>query len=95
MDFLEKLAAADTPTYASTITAPIQGPVPAKPQKRCGACKHKLALSDMPCKCGIRHCSAHRLPEDHACSFNHGGHDRLLLEAAAIKCVADKLEGRL
>jgi hypothetical protein len=62
-----------------------------KPQKRCGACKHKLLLSDMACRCGIRHCSAHRLPETHSCTFDHRRQDRKVLEAQLVKCVADKL----
>lgn len=41
-------------------------------QKRCNhvECKRKLLLSDFACKCGIRFCGTHRIPEGHACTFN-------------------------
>ena len=76
------------PTSESVLPTP-------KPQKRCGACKNKLLLSDMPCRCGIRHCSAHRLPESHCCTYDHGRQDRKVLETQLVKCVADKFDDRL
>ena len=47
-----------------------QTPVPNT--KRCNhvACKKKLLLSDMECKCGIRFCANHRFPEEHKCTFD-------------------------
>lgn len=36
-------------------------------------CGKKLQLSDMPCRCDITFCTTHRLPEAHACTFNHAG----------------------
>ena len=48
----------------------------AKKKKRkkrtCGhnSCRKKLLLSDLPCRCAIRFCSHHRLPETHSCSHN-------------------------
>jgi hypothetical protein len=56
----------------STMTL-IQLDTSAEPsQKRCnhGECKRKLLLSDFACKCGIRFCGTHRIPEGHACRFN-------------------------
>ena len=40
--------------------------------KRCNApdCKRKLMLTDFDCKCAIRFCSQHRMPETHGCTFN-------------------------
>ena len=66
-----------------------------KPQKRCPTCSHKLKLADTTCKCGLRHCSAHRLPETHACTFDHKAADRKMLETQVVKCVADKIADRI
>jgi predicted nucleic acid binding AN1-type Zn finger protein len=43
-----------------------------KKKKRCSlsTCKHKLTLTDMKCRCTLRYCQQHRLPENHSCSFN-------------------------
>jgi predicted nucleic acid binding AN1-type Zn finger protein len=40
---------------------------------RCCAadCRKKLKLTDMDCRCQKRFCAAHRLPETHACTFDH------------------------
>ena len=49
----------------------IQNSPPPRPKKCClEACKKKLLLSDFPCKCSQIFCSAHRVPEVHACSFD-------------------------
>jgi hypothetical protein len=85
---------------ASTITATVPSEETAakkKVQKRCGfsECKHKLALSDMECKCGVRHCSKHRMPEDHACAFDFKAHDRAVLGKQLVACVGDKIDRRI
>ena len=84
------------------ITVPVAPPtsvVPiniSKPPTRCPVCRHKLQLADMPCRCGMRHCSAHRLPELHGCTIDYKTYHRTLLESQVIRCVADKMkEGRL
>lgn len=33
-------------------------------------CKKKLKLADTPCRCNLRFCRAHRLPENHNCTYN-------------------------
>jgi hypothetical protein len=33
-------------------------------------CKKKLKLSDTPCRCELRFCKAHRLPENHNCTYD-------------------------
>lgn len=33
-------------------------------------CKKKLKLSDTPCRCELRFCKLHRLPEKHECTFD-------------------------
>ena len=39
---------------------------------RCCApgCKKKLKLSDTPCRCEMRFCAKHRLPEHHDCGYD-------------------------
>jgi predicted nucleic acid binding AN1-type Zn finger protein len=88
-------------TVAAAVTAVLspaaEEQTPRKPQKRCGfpECKHKLALSDMECKCGVRHCSKHRMPEDHACAFDFKAHDRAVLGKQLVACVGDKIDARI
>ena len=82
-------------TIATASTCVMEMTKPKKPQTRCGACKHKLALSDMECKCGIRHCSKHRMPEDHACAFDFKAHDRAVLNKQLVACVGDKIDQRI
>jgi predicted nucleic acid binding AN1-type Zn finger protein len=65
---------------------------PKKEQKRCGCCKAKLLLTDFACKCSTRFCQSHRLPEDHACSFDHKGAGKALLKEQLVRAVNDKME---
>ena len=46
-----------------------------KKKKRCAhsACRKKLKLTDIECKCSKRFCAKHRLPESHPCSWNPKG----------------------
>jgi predicted nucleic acid binding AN1-type Zn finger protein len=97
-EFLERLLRqVDAPNVAPTESRaddalsqslPVEPP---KPQTRCPVCRHKLQLSDMACRCGKRHCSTHRLPELHACTYDHKAHDRRVLESQVVRCIADKL----
>lgn len=65
---------------------------PAPPQKRC-VCRKKLTLTDMECaKCKTRFCSAHRLPELHACPHDFRKEGAAQLAAANPRVVADKLD---
>ena len=63
---------------------------------RCKTCRKKIPLMmrGMPCNCGFEYCSAHRLPESHACTFDH--REKHLSNASekitAMKCVTDKVE---
>ena len=43
-----------------------------KKKKTCNhdECRKKLRLTDLPCRCSLRFCNLHRLPETHSCSFN-------------------------
>ena len=66
-----------------------------KVQKRCGSgeCKKKLLLTDFACtKCSVRHCGAHRLPEEHACSFDFRKEGQILLARQNPRVVNSKLD---
>jgi hypothetical protein len=95
-DFLERILRqiSEVPTTEPipTPAVPAVPTLPTKSQKRCPTCRHKLQLADMACRCGLRHCSAHRLPETHGCTFDHKVHDRKLLESQVIRCIADKMK---
>lgn len=65
-----------------------------KPKKnRCAVCKKKVGLLGFSCSCSdqIVFCSAHRLPENHECKFDHGGHDKCVLANKLVKVVNDKV----
>jgi predicted nucleic acid binding AN1-type Zn finger protein len=48
-----------------------------KPKRKCpvSGCGKKLQLTDMECRCGVIHCMMHRLPETHACNYDHAAAD--------------------
>ena len=77
---------------AAAITAAITD---TKVQKRCGSgeCKKKLLLSDFACtKCSVRHCGAHRLPEEHACAHDFRKEGQILLAKQNPRVVNSKLD---
>ena len=67
---------------------------PSKPSNRCfyADCKKKLLLSDHTCKCNERYCMTHRMPEEHACSFDYKAAVRALLTSANPKVAGQKFE---
>ncbi len=76
---------------AATTTATVE----AKVQKRCGSgeCKKKLLLSDFACtKCSVRHCGAHRLPEEHACAHDFRKEGQILLAKQNPRVVNAKID---
>lgn len=79
--------------FEATDAAALQ-PKDPKEQKRCPTCRHKLLLSDTACRCGLRHCGKHRLPEEHGCTFDHRAHDKAALQKAVVACVSDKIADR-
>jgi predicted nucleic acid binding AN1-type Zn finger protein len=83
----EFLAQFEAAAAAATASQP-------KEQKRCPTCRHKLLLSDTACRCGLRHCGKHRLPEEHGCTFDHRAHDKAALQKAVVACVSDKIGNR-
>lgn len=42
-------------------------------------CRVKLSLVDQECRCGIKFCAKHRLPENHNCSFDFKEEGRRIL----------------
>ena len=67
---------------------------PSKPTDRCfhSDCKKKLLLSDPTCKCKERYCMTHRMPEDHACSFDYKAAGKSLLEQSNPKVIGQKFD---
>lgn len=59
--------------------------------ERCHFCKKKAGPVPFKCKCGHSFCAKHRLPEDHACTFDHKGKARSDLAADNPKVVAPKV----
>ena len=55
---------------------------------RCSAkeCKKKLKLTDMECRCTRRFCTTHRLPETHACTFDHTAREWSALVSQLMSC---------
>lgn len=44
--------------------------------KKCPTCQKKANNLDIICKCGGQFCMAHRMPEDHGCTFDFKQFDR-------------------
>ena len=42
-------------------------------------CKKKLTLMSYACQCQKKFCSEHRLPEDHACTFDYKAQGREMI----------------
>ena len=64
----------------------------AKPSNRCGACRKKLTLTDLACRCKARFCSAHRAPEEHACTHDFKADANAILKQQLERVVAEKVE---
>jgi len=85
--------AVTTTETTTTETATTETTAPAKQQKRCSCCTKKLTLTDIGCpKCKARVCSAHRLPELHACPHDFRKEGAAQLAAANPRVVADKID---
>ena len=73
---------------------------PKKPANRCSkaasggepSCNKKLLLTDITCKCCKRFCSAHRMPEDHDCSYDYKSAGKKILETNLLKVDGSKME---
>jgi hypothetical protein len=66
-----------------------------KPKNRCSfdTCRHKLLLSDFPCKCAKTFCSSHRHSEHHNCEFDYKQNQKdILLRTMSSSVVAKKVD---
>lgn len=69
----ETLMECEPPSTASICDNSPSRPVQ-KNKKRCFMCKARLELAFVEigrCKCGYTYCELHRLPEQHACTYDH------------------------
>uniref|UniRef100_A0A6C0KXH3 AN1-type domain-containing protein n=1 Tax=viral metagenome TaxID=1070528 RepID=A0A6C0KXH3_9ZZZZ len=74
-------------------TVDVSGAVPEKKAiRRCVSCRNKLSLTDFPCKCGLIHCSKHRLPETHNCTFDFKKNGQEFLSTSLVKVVGIKID---
>jgi dual specificity phosphatase 12 len=53
-------------------------------RKRCFECNKKMGLFGFECKCTYMFCTAHRLPEEHKCGFNHHEHEKEKLKQTLL-----------
>jgi predicted nucleic acid binding AN1-type Zn finger protein len=84
-----------TPHMESNMTPAIislEPTEPVKPNNRCGTCRKKLTLTDLACRCKTRFCSAHRAPEEHACTHDFKADGIAHLKQQLERVVADKVE---
>lgn len=83
-----------TPSNAMVLDEPLAPLLLKKPANRCSqtTCNKKLMLTDITCKCCQRFCSAHRMPEDHACSYDFKAAGKKLLESNLLKVDGSKME---
>ena len=60
---------------------------------RCAVCNKKVGLLAFTCECSetLKFCSAHRLPENHLCTFDHKNKGKNLLEGKLVKVAGEKL----
>jgi hypothetical protein len=70
----------------------LEASAPAKPSNRCGACRKKLLLTDLECRCKHRFCAAHRAPEEHACTHDFKADANAILKQQLERVVAEKVE---
>lgn len=75
---------------------PLPLPIPSTPKRCCANdCKKKLALTDFPCRCEKRHCSLHRMPEDHLCTYNYRAAADLVLSKQLVRCAGERLVDKI
>ena len=62
-------------------------------KNRCAVCNKKVGLLGFTCPCSnsLVFCSAHRLPEEHKCSYDHKSQALNILESKLVKVNAEKI----
>lgn len=63
-----------------------------KPQ-RCNCCRKKLNLTATTCRCGFKFCDIHRLPEEHACTYDFSATGKAALSTMLVAVTGNKLSG--
>lgn len=63
--------------------------MPDSPVARCAACRKKVGLVALPCRCGGVYCAAHRTA--HGCTFDYKAHGRQLLAQSNPQVSAAKV----
>ena len=66
-----------------------------KKKSKCPVCQKKLTLLDIVCKCGIKHCRAHCLPEYHNCKMDIAGEKNKKLMNEMLVIDNDKIDCRI
>lgn len=66
-----------------------------KKKEKCPICNKKLSLLDIVCKCGIKHCRQHCLPEYHNCIYDLSSEKNSQLENNLIIINNDRIETRI
>ena len=87
-----------------SVTAPIEPPTAVDQKQaapvvqtqadksKCWNCQKKAGVLGFECKCGFVFCKAHRLPENHKCSYDFAVEGKKQLEKLNPVVRSDKLE---
>ena len=64
-----------------------------KKKNKCSfkGCKKKLGLVCFECKCGLKFCTEHRLPEFHNCTFDFKKQAQIKIKEANPLIINDKI----
>ena len=62
---------------------------------KCPICSKKLSILDIVCKCGLKHCREHCLPEYHNCSFDISAEKNEKLENDLVTIDNDRIDFRI
>lgn len=86
-------------TIISTISVLPSVDIREKKKKCCpyGDCRYRMKPTDtlMVCRCGTSYCPTHRLPEQHACTFDFRSTASTHLRNQLVKCAGERLVDKL
>jgi predicted nucleic acid binding AN1-type Zn finger protein len=69
-----------------------ENPKPVQSDKdRCFTCSRRVGPVKFPCRCEYTFCTKHRLPEEHACTFDHAQAGRRKLTEDNPLVIAEKV----
>ena len=66
-------------------------PRPEPARASCHACRRRVPLTAMPCRCTHTFCRRHEAPCDHGCSFDYRAFGRSQVAGQNPRVVADKI----